>query len=70
MVIVVSNTSPLNYLTLIERIDILPALFGTVLVPPSLTRELAHELAPQAVRSWIVNAPPWLEVRDPTAPDH
>lgn len=35
---VISNTSPLNYLTLIDLQDILPALFGRVLilVPPRL----------------------------------
>ena len=67
--IVVSNTSQLNYVTLIERIGILPALFGKVFIPPSVARELGHELAPQTVRAWIASAPPWLEVRDPTAPD-
>ncbi len=30
---VISNTSPLNYLRLIDLQDILPALFGRVLIP-------------------------------------
>jgi predicted nucleic acid-binding protein len=31
--IVVADTSPLNYLILIDQIDLLPALFGHVLLP-------------------------------------
>jgi predicted nucleic acid-binding protein len=35
---VVSNTSPLNYLVLIELQHVLPALFGRVLVPGAVRR--------------------------------
>lgn len=38
--IVVSDTSALSALFLIHRIDILPALYGQVIVPPSVMREL------------------------------
>ena len=38
--IVVSDTSALSALFLIQRIDILPALYGQVIVPPSVMREL------------------------------
>ena len=31
--IVVADTSPLNYLVLIDEIDLLPAIFGRVLLP-------------------------------------
>lgn len=67
--IAVSNTSPLKYLTLIERVGVLPSLFNPVHVPQSVARELAHELAPQAVRSWIASPPHWLRIQDPIAPD-
>lgn len=59
---VVSNTSPLNYLVLIERVAILPALFGTVVIPQTVSDELGHEGAPPVLRQWIANPPPWLVV--------
>lgn len=31
--IVVADTSPLNYLLLIDEIDLLPAVFGYILLP-------------------------------------
>ena len=40
--IVVSDTSPLNYLILLSHVDVLPRLFGQVYVPPSVLNELQH----------------------------
>jgi predicted nucleic acid-binding protein len=37
--IVVSDTSPLNYLVLISAIDVLPKLLEQVYVPPSVVVE-------------------------------
>ena len=37
---VVSNTSPLNYLILIGQIELLPQLYGRVLIPRSVHEEL------------------------------
>jgi predicted nucleic acid-binding protein len=68
-VIAVSDTSPLNYLVLIERVPILPALFDRVIVPGSVALELSHENAPPQVRQWIEAPPRWLEVRGPDASD-
>ena len=61
--IVVADTSPLNYLILIDEIKLLAALFGQVLVPQAVVRELAQEKTPLPVRQWITCPPPWLEVR-------
>ena len=36
--IVVSDTSPLNYLVLIEEVEVLPTVFGRVVVPASSRR--------------------------------
>ncbi len=58
----VSNTSPLNYLILIEEPQILPELFGEILIPPAVARELAHPDAPGEVRDWIAKPPEWLSV--------
>jgi predicted nucleic acid-binding protein len=38
MKVVVADTSPLNYLVLIESVDILPALYGEVLVPEEVVQ--------------------------------
>ena len=63
--IVVSDTSPLNYLVLIEMVEVLPALFDRVLVPPGVIEELQAPGAPDAVKAWIAAAPVWIEVRSP-----
>ncbi|MEM9997217.1 MAG: DUF3368 domain-containing protein [Bacteroidota bacterium] len=59
---VVSNTTPLHYLVVIDAVTVLPALFGTVAIPETVRDELAHPHAPEAVRSWIDPAPDWLQV--------
>jgi predicted nucleic acid-binding protein len=64
---VVSDTSPINYLVLIELQDLLPALFGRVLIPGAVRRELQSPEAPQEIRKWVANKPDWLEFRDVTS---
>jgi predicted nucleic acid-binding protein len=65
-VIVLSDTSPINYLILLGYVDILPALFGRIIIPRAVHDELLHSGTPEAVRRWIDNPPPWLEVRSPS----
>ena len=68
--IVVADTSPINYLIWINEIDLLPTLYGMVIVPPSVREELNGGRAPEIVRAWIAMPPAWLSVRTPTlAPD-
>jgi hypothetical protein len=59
--IVVSDTSPLNYLILIGQDHILPALFGQVFAPPAVVAELKRSKAPTLVSTWADNPPAWLE---------
>jgi len=66
-VIVVSDTSPLNYLVLIEQVQVLPVLFGRVVVPPAVMAELQHAGTPAVVRAWAASPPPWLEIRPPAS---
>ena len=61
--IVVADTSPLNYLVLIDEVHLLPDLFGQVTLPNAVFQELHHERTPAKVREWIVHLPEWLEVR-------
>jgi predicted nucleic acid-binding protein len=65
--IVVADTSPINYLVLIQEIDILPKMYGSVVVPQTVRDELVRLSAPQLVRSWVDHLPVWLEVRSPLA---
>lgn len=61
--IVVSDTSPLCYLLLIEGIEILPQLFERVIIPQKVRDELLAPNAPKVVREWISQPPDWLEVQ-------
>jgi predicted nucleic acid-binding protein len=61
--VVVSNTSPLNYLVQIDRVQILPSLYGRILIPEAVRRELEDARAPHRVREWISAMPDWIEVR-------
>jgi predicted nucleic acid-binding protein len=63
MRLVVADTGPVNYLVLIEAIDVLPRLFEQILVPAAVYDELAHAEAPAPVRAFIAHKPAWLEVR-------
>jgi predicted nucleic acid-binding protein len=63
--IVVADTSPINYLVLIGQINLLNQLYGRTLIPSAVLAELRHPAAPRTVREWALNAPHWLEVQDP-----
>ena len=66
-VIVVSDTTPLNYLLLIDAIDVLPALFEQVYVPPSVIVEMTRLKTPNVVRQWGKSLPADLPVPLPIA---
>ena len=59
---VVADTSPLNYLVLIHQINLLPDLYGRVLIPESVFEELSATQTPQLVRNWATNLPEWIEI--------
>lgn len=67
--IVVRNASPLNDLVLVDAVDVLPKLFGGVLIPEADVRELERAEAPDPVRRWIAAPPPWPEIAVPRAID-
>lgn len=59
--IVVADTSPLNYLVLINEVELLPVLFGQVLVPQAVFHELQHPKTPAKMRllsHWLNMEPP------------
>src|ERR1700730_6018000 len=62
MIVVVADTSPLNYLVQIRYQDLLPALYERVLVPPAVIAELDHPATPAAVRTWLAHRPEWIVI--------
>ena len=63
--IVIADTTPLNYLVLIDRVEILPQLYSRVLIPPAVWTEFQRPETPAAVRAWTGQQRTWLEVRSP-----
>ena len=61
--IVVSDTSPLCYLLLIDEIEVLPHLYGQILIPTTVYRELADPKSPPLIRDWLQQVPEWLRVQ-------
>ncbi len=61
--IIISDTSPINYLVLTGDVDILEKLFKHVIIPQAVFNEMQHPKTPQVVKDWINNAPSWLEVK-------
>lgn len=66
--IVVADTSPLNYLIQIGCDHLLPRLFGHILVPSGVMQELVHSSAPVAVHAWLNQVPSWIDVRPAQMP--
>ena len=60
--LVVADTTPLNYLIIIGRSEVLGSLFGEVLIPAAVLKELRHPKAPDAVTRWLQAPPVWLRV--------
>ncbi len=67
--IVVSDASPLNILVRIGCVDVLPSLFGSVILPPAVAGELSHAATPEVVRQWLAAGPGWLQVQTPQRMD-
>src|SRR5262249_7622931 len=68
LVVVVADTSPICYLILIGKVDLLEALFKRVCIPYAVQEELAHPAAPALLGPWIAGPPGWLEIR-PASPE-
>ena len=60
--IVVSDTSPICYLLLIEEIDLLPQLYKQVYIPQAVQQELVNNRFPAVVKAWIEHPPEWLVI--------
>ena len=61
--ITVSDTSPIHYLIQIRLTDILPRIFGEIVIPDSVAEEMRHVKAPVEVREWIDSPPDWVRIQ-------
>lgn len=66
--IVVSDTTPLNYLVLIGQQELLARLFERVVIPRAVWTELQAKGTPESVRAWLAHQPDWLEVGQANLP--
>lgn len=65
--IIISDTTPLHYLILLEKADLLEKLFGKIIIPKAVFREMRHDKTPEAVHKWIARLPEWIEIKKPSA---
>ncbi|MFQ4136977.1 DUF3368 domain-containing protein [Nodosilinea sp. PGN35] len=61
--IVVADTSPINYLLLIGQIDLLPHLFQEIIIPEAVRDEMTDPGAPLVLQQWITCPPGWLKIQ-------
>jgi len=60
--IVVADSGPLHYLIVVGEIELLHRLYGQVVIPDAVARELCAAGAPSAVSGWIARLPEWAVV--------
>ena len=65
--LVVADTSPFIGLLKIGLVDVLPRLYGSVVIPPQVAAELAGARRPPEVRAFAASPPTWLTIQSPTA---
>jgi predicted nucleic acid-binding protein len=61
--IVVSDTSPICYLLLINQIEILQVLYNVVTIPQTVADELSASESPPVVKNWMTQPPDWLQIQ-------
>ena len=66
--IVVADTGPVNYLVLSGHVALVHALYGALLIPTAVHRELLDPRAPLTVREWANAIAVWAEARKAADP--
>jgi predicted nucleic acid-binding protein len=64
--IIVADTGPVNYLILSGHMALVHELYGALLIPTAVHRQLLHPRTPLKVREWANALPVWAEVRKAT----
>jgi predicted nucleic acid-binding protein len=65
--LVVADSSPLIVLVQIGHIEVLPKLFGQIVIPPAVDAELRSSHRPEPVREYFATGPAWLGIRRPVS---
>lgn len=65
--LVIADSSPLIAMVNIGCIEVLPKLFGQVVIPPAVAHEIAAPSRPSSVRDFAATLPGWLRVQRPIA---
>lgn len=63
--IVIADTSAINYLILIDEVQLLSDLYGGIVIPPAVRRELLAPSSPESVRIWASDPPNWIHFASP-----
>jgi predicted nucleic acid-binding protein len=63
--LVVSDASPINVLVRTALVDVLPALYETIVIPAAVIAEMSDARAPEPIRKFVAAQPRWLSVRSP-----
>lgn len=69
MRVVIADASPLNYLILIDSVEILRHLYSRVVIPDVVLGELTAAGAPASVAGWMQARPDWIEVQSTSVGD-
>src|SRR5204862_8234365 len=65
LMLVVAESSPINIVVRIECVQVLSALFESVLIPPDTRSELLNPRTPGDVRAFVQAPPAWFRVQAP-----
>ena len=60
--IVISDTTPLRHLVAIGEDQLLPQIYGSVIIPEIVLSELSAGSAPESIRQWLTVVPAWIRV--------
>jgi predicted nucleic acid-binding protein len=60
--IVVADSGPPHYLSLLDQIELLQHLYGQVFIPEAVANELRAAGSPLAVSKWIARPPDWVSI--------
>lgn len=63
--ITIADTTPVHYLIILEKTEILQKIFGEIIIPEAVAEEMRHPKAPPEVRTWIDSPPHWVVVQNP-----
>jgi predicted nucleic acid-binding protein len=64
---VVADTTPLNYLVPLGKIDLLPPIYERIAIPPVVLAELSHRKTPPEVSRWASQLPDWCSILAPVS---